>query len=906
LDIDGLSAVLGIFIRVDSSQNKNLDIDSESEIGLPSDSEVIRRWSGSHWEIALEQAALSIKIGEKVEKFPCDGTIKLETKRRWFRWHLLAESEPLLRLKGLSRIEAKLLEISFELSQSRVWSMKLQKVLTEHHAQQRWIPQEVIDDLIDSKPKFKNQRTIQRLGLATRLNEQEVQALTDLNLNLNSMFDEKNQEILYAELTSQKQFLESIESKPLSLEQGTAVITFDNRVLLVAAAGSGKTSVMVARAAYATMKNFIDPSKILLLAFNKAAAEELQERVKNRFKNANIDSTGINASTFHAFGLDVIGKALNERPAVAPWVEKGRDFEEIAEIVKELKDSSEDFKYKWDLYRLIFPPETIKLTGIEHDAWDSESKEQGYRTFDGKIVRSHGERMIANWLYLHGVSYQYERDYKVKTASAQHRQYKPDFYYPDIDVWHEHWALDKKGNPPPDFTGYLEEIQWKRKLHSDNKTKLIETTFGDVVFSNGLTGLKEKLTKRGVKLHWDPDRPKAAYTNIEDVEIIRLVRTFMTHVKSNSLTPAEIASRLLGKWNHLKSDRTDLFLEIYWQIHDEWNKRLSAANAIDFEDMLIQAANMVENKLYVPDYDLILVDEFQDSSSARARLVKSLLKLEGKFVLVVGDDWQSINRFAGADVSLMSKFHDSFGKGPTLHLSRTYRCTQTIADVATKFVTKNPDQIKKSVVADQGGEGNPIVLIRAGGEQQGVREALERISKDVKASGRKNATVYILGRYNFNRDWMPNDEFTGLKITYRTVHGSKGLEADYVVLVNLESGRHGFPSEIEDDPILNLAMSELETFEHAEERRLLYVALTRARKQAYLVTKQNRDSMFAVELMSDSLIEVVTLDPTNSENPPVQTCTKCKKGVMVIRTGPYSNFLGCNRFPKCVHKTKMK
>jgi DNA helicase-4 len=317
----------------------------------------------------LEQAVLSIKTSEKVDLIPCDGTIKVETKRRWFRWHLLAESEHLLRLKGLSRVEAKLLEISFELSQSRVWSITLQKVLTEHQAQQRWIPQEVIENLIETKPKFSNQRTIQRLSLATRLNEQEVQALADLNRNLNSMFDEINQEILYKEFTTQKQFLESIESKPLSLEQGTAVITFDNRVLLVAAAGSGKTSVMVARAAYATMKNFIDPSKILLLAFNKAAAEELQERVKNRFENANIDSTGIKASTFHAFGLDVIGRALNERPAVAPWVEKGRDFEEIAEIVKKLKDSSEDFKYKWDLYRLIFPPETIKLTGIDHDAW---------------------------------------------------------------------------------------------------------------------------------------------------------------------------------------------------------------------------------------------------------------------------------------------------------------------------------------------------------------------------------------------------------------------------------------------------------------------------------------------------------------------------------------------------------
>jgi DNA helicase-4 len=226
--------------------------------------------------------------------------------------------------------------------------------------------------------------------------------------------------------------------------------------------------------------------------------------------------------------------------------------------------------------------------------------------------------------------------------------------------------------------------------------------------------------------------------------------------------------------------------------------------------------------------------------------------------------------------------------------------------VATKFVTKNPDQIKKDVVADQGYNRNPIVLIRAGGEQQGVREALQRISEDIKVNVNKSASVYILGRYNFNRDWVPNDDFPGLKITYRTVHGSKGLEADYVVLVNLERGRYGFPSEIEDDPILNLAMSELETFEHAEERRLLYVALTRARKQVFLVTKKDRDSIFAVELMLDSLVDVVTLDSANSENLPVKTCTKCTKGVMVIRTGPYSNFLGCSRFPKCIHKIEIR
>ncbi len=878
---------------------------SEREIDLLADSEVIRQWSGSSWEIVLEQAALNIKTNGKIERIPFDGTIELDTKRLWMRWHLIVESKSRLRLKGLSRFEAKLLAISFELGQSRIWSSKLRQVLEEHRGQHRWIPQETIDNLIETKPSFLNQKTVERLGIMKRLNIQEVNALNDLELNLINLFEDLNQTILAAELTRQKTFLDSIESKPLSSEQATAVLTFDNRVLLVAAAGSGKTSVMVARAAYASMKGIVEPSRILLLAFNKAAAEELQERVREGFARVNIDSSGIKSSTFHAYGLEVIGRAMNARPKVAPWVETSADLDEVASIVKMLKDTSKEFNYKWDLYRLIFPPETMKIAGSEPDSWDSESRERGFRTFDGKIVRSHGERMIANWLFLNGVSYQYERDYKVDTTDAYHRQYTPDFYYPDIDTWHEHWALDKNGNPPPDFSGYRDDILWKRNLHSVNKTDLIETTFGGVVFGNGLTALEENLVRRGITMNWDPDRPKAAFTNIDDSEVIKLIRTFMSHVKSNSLTGAEIASRLQGKWSHLKSRRADLFLEIYWLIHQEWNRRLGAANAIDFEDMLIQAAHLVESEAHVPEYDLVLVDEFQDSSSARARLIKSLLQSKGRFILAVGDDWQSINRFAGADVSLMSNFHDYFGKGPTLRLSRTYRCTQTIADVATKFVTKNPRQITKQVLADEGRAGNPIILIRTLDAQNGVKDALRRILEDLKANGRTSGSVFILGRYNFNRDWAPNEDFPGLRIMYRTIHGSKGLEADYVVVVNLESGLHGFPSEIEDDPILNLAMSHLETFEYSEERRLLYVALTRAKNQVFLVTRQNRDSMFAVELMSDSLLEVVTLDAAMTKNPPIQTCKVCNKGVMVIRSGPYSKFLGCSRFPKCANKSSI-
>lgn len=872
---------------------------------MTTSSEAVRTWRGSLWEVELNGLTLNIKKEDITETFLCDESVNIEAKRRWFRWYLYNHGETILRLSGASKVESKLIEVCFELSRTRIWSEKVQATLENHRKNGRWIPQETIDELVKSKPAFRKQTSIARFGLINSLSKEEKQALVDLNSDLGTVFSQVNSEILKDELISQRDFLERIEAKPLSDEQAAAVLTFDNRVLLVASAGSGKTSVMVARAAYAVKREFVEPSRVLLLAFNKAAADELQMRIETRFENAGIKSVGIVSSTFHAFGLDVIGKGTNAKPGLAPWVERDRDSEEIADIVKELKESSEDFKYKWDLFRLIFPPETIKISGVEFDAWDSDSKEQGFRTFDGKVVRSHGERMIANWLYLHGVNYQYERDFEVDTSNAYRRQYKPDFYYPEIDVWHEHWALDKQGNPPPEFTDYLAGIDWKRSLHTKHKTKLIETSFGEVVYGNGLLRLKQELSGLGLKLYWDPSRPKAPYTNVEDSEAFRLIRTFMTHIKSNSLTSEDINSRLRGEWSDLQNERTSMFLEIFWAIYDSWNRRLRAGNLIDFEDMLIRASEIIENQEFTPDFDLILVDEFQDSSSARARLVRSMLGMKNKYVLVVGDDWQSVNRFAGADVSQMTKFHDSFGKGPTLHLSRTYRCSQVIADVATEFVTKNPGQMKKQVHSVQEEAGLPVILIRSSTEHQGVLEAFNRISTELEKDYQKEASVFVLGRYNHNHDWIPPEEFPNLKVNYKTVHGSKGLEADYVVVVNLESGRHGFPSEIEDDPLLNLAMSEPELYEHAEERRLLYVALTRARKQAFLVTKKNRDSMFAVELMAASGVDVVTIEGGVQIEGAVPTCPKCNQGTMVQKSGKFGPFLGCSRFPKCVNTTKI-
>jgi len=322
----------------------------------------------------------------------------------------------------------------------------------------------------------------------------------------------------------------------------------------------------------------------------------------------------------------------------------------------------------------------------------------------------------------------------------------------------------------------------------------------------------------------------------------------------------------------------------------------------------VKSAQHIEDGAWNPDYDLILLDEFQDTSAARGRLTKSLLQNPGKYVLAVGDDWQSINRYAGSDITQMTNFNKIFGQGPTLFLSNTYRSTQLIADVASKFVMKNKRQLQKTISAQIQGQDLPVTLIRTMDEKMGVAEALKTISQSAKTEMNKKASVYVLGRYRFNNDWLPDQNFPTLDVTYKTIHSSKGLEADYVVLVNLESGRHGFPSEIEDDPVLNLAMSTRENFLHAEERRLLYVALTRAKKQVFLVTRQNRDSQFAIELMVDEQLRVINLGNNGKTGEEVQLCKVCKKGFMTLRTSKErgNKFLGCSNFPRCTNTMNIR
>lgn len=873
-----------------------------------------RTWSGSGWEVSVSDALILTTLGRKLV-VTANEAPDLHIRRRWFRRILCRGSERIAVLRGISKDEAesltlamRRLALSADLAAAAEWTDAVSGAVSAGVAARRWITTASIDAFAAARPTRGLGVRVAAAGCVAALSDVERNAVAAVDADLDAEIAAVNRQIVDAELAERREFFERVERSPLTTEQATAVVCFDNRVQVLAGAGSGKTSVMVARAAYAVARGLVPAERILLLAFNKAAADELQTRVDERFAAAGIDSTGVRAATFHSFGLEVIGAATNRKPRLASWLDAGNGVDEVLRIVDALSDASPVFRYDWDLYRMLFATTPTELGGGTPDGWDAEAAQAGFQTFAGDVVKSYGERLIADFLHLGGVEYRYERPYAHDVADATHSQYRPDFYYPGIDVWHEHWAIDRDGQPPASFVGYAESMAWKRELHARCGTQLIETTFDEVVNGDGLARLRNQLEGLGVAFDWNPDRTVNQWTRpMDHAAMARLVRTFMAHVKSNSLTPEAIEERLRATPRR-DGFRTRLFLRVYWAIHYEWQRRLAADGSVDFDDMLIAAVEHLEARSVDPGFELVMVDEFQDASQARARLTRALVAHPGRYLLAVGDDWQSINRFARSDLSVMTRFEEWFGRGTRLALTTTFRCPQSICDVASRFVTANPAQFTKTMRSALSDPGAPVRVVLDEDPRRALATYLARLSAAVAAGevppGRDGAvTVDVLGRYGFQRDLLGRPP-GNLAVQFRTVHSSKGLEADYIVIVGLDASRYGFPSAIADDPVLDLAMPSPENYLNAEERRLFYVALTRARREVAVVAPPKAMSPFVVELLEFPEVTVGNSSGEASAAPSV--CPACRTGTMTPRSGPYGRFLGCTNFPACTNTEKLR
>lgn len=176
----------------------------------------------------------------------------------------------------------------------------------------------------------------------------------------------------------------------------------------------------------------------------------------------------------------------------------------------------------------------------------------------------------------------------------------------------------------------------------------------------------------------------------------------------------------------------------------------------------------------------------------------------------------------------------------------------------------------------------------------------------------KKKSIYILGRYKHHK---PNLDsilpfLRNCSIEFKTIHSSKGLQADYVIILGLNTGSSAFPSEKEDDPLINLVLPQPETHAYAEERRLFYVALTRAKEKVFLIGERN--SVFLEEIIKDSSIKEFIHIPKdentsiNHDIPEKWRCPRCNQGRMWKRTGPYGDFMACSRYSECGYTKSLK
>ncbi len=304
----------------------------------------------------------------------------------------------------------------------------------------------------------------------------------------------------------------------------------------------------------------------------------------------------------------------------------------------------------------------------------------------------------------------------------------------------------------------------------------------------------------------------------------KLLKDFLNHFKMNAQSFSNLSPN---------DDREKMFLKIFRSFFTKYQNMLATSEEVDFNDMIQKATNYLQTKHYQSPFKYILVDEFQDISPSRACLLKALLQNSDARLFAVGDDWQAIYRFAGADISIMREFKSHFGTMERTDIGTTFRCVDRIAKNATDFILSNSSQIKKTVRTKRKADGVSIhVALAEKPDSPLLEETLRQIAKE---AGKQDemSKVLLLGRY-----WrMEPENMSALRrrfsqfelLDYKTVHHAKGLEADYVVIRGLcsgEYGQYGFPSEFVDDPLLDLVRSPvLESHPDAEERRLLYVAL---------------------------------------------------------------------------------
>lgn len=662
-------------------------------------------------------------------------------------------------------------------------------------------------------------------------------------------------------------------------EQQAAVITDDKYNLVIAGAGAGKTEVLITRIAYLIDRkpDTVEPDRILAIAFQDKAKREVEERLRDRYKIGDI-----NVRTFHKLGKGILEKARNEKIKHTDIVDENKKFDMVKAIYEQLLKDREYYKLFLDYVRTFRDNESQENFKEKEDNL-AFMRALRYISINNKRVRSRAEKEILDFFLTHELNDEHiEVEYEPEVG-----KYLPDFRLSKFDLYIEHWGINENGKVPEywgpgageDYRRVMEEKkEWLAKHE-----KLLVETYNYEYDEDKPDGFVEILKRRVIEklqLRWPGKFEFSPLSYDEVVEIAWApykdptsddVVNFIKNAKVYGLSPNRVQERLQnGKWSRKQLAFGRLALEVY----RVYERQLRERGKIDFEDMINNAVDELrrDGNLYAGVYDHILVDEYQDISKQRCKLIDELLDRNPKCKLFcVGDDWQSIMGFAGSNLNFFVNFERYFEKPAVTKISTNYRSIKSIVDVGAAIIRNNGGcQIPKSTMAYRN-ESRPIRVLSSTNKrdfetryyEQIVDDCLNRISSLVQ-SGYEPRDILVLSRYRSSyvvKVFIERAKELGINVAFdsefarrnqvrlMTVHKSKGLEARVVFILNVIKGTYGFPCDMEDSSIYAPAREDYPRQDHKEEeRRLFYVAVTRAKEDLIVYTWELSKSEFLEEI----------------------------------------------------------
>lgn len=677
----------------------------------------------------------------------------------------------------------------------------------------------------------------------------------------------------------------------LDKEQIKAILADEDYSLIIAGAGTGKTTTMASKVKYLVDIKKVPPEKIVVMSFTKKATQELEKRIITDF--------GINANvtTFHSLGLMYIREKFKDRKCyvvdentrnkifleyfkenIFPYKEKVKEIletfkeavpEKISLFGKHFQENYENyntFNEYFEEYKNHKIRECKDIKQFVEDKVEKMLNQETIYTINNEIVKSKGEAIIANFLLSNGIDYEYEKIYE--ELMEDRHTYKPDFTL-DLageKVYIEYFGLSTyKEN---ELKEYERIKQKKEKYHQEKHNKFIKIDYKPN--ENLIETLKEELLKMGFILK--QKTPKEIYTIMLNnnpfaqlYQFKNLIYKTIDIIKSS--TKRNDCIKVINEYiNNLPDDQKDKAItqaKYIIEFYKHYNKTLYDAEeyGFDFSDMVYYANKFIDkiNTSNNLNFEYIIIDEYQDISQERYELTKNIVKQNNAKVIAVGDDWQSIYAFTGSNIGYIYNFQKYFKGAKLLKITNTYRNSQQLIDCSGNFIMKNQDQIKKDLKSNKN-QYNPINIIwfEKDNEYKTLKELILKIHQrtpdhNILILARKNKIIK-----NCYKDPELIDEI-GTKIKYEghedididgmTIHKSKGLTSDEVIVIGLNQE---FPAQEPNCFWLQYifkSKTEKEAIEYAEERRIFYVALTRTKNHVYLLV--NKDAHYRSKFVDE-------------------------------------------------------